>query len=64
MSKSNLVHFVQGGIHALQSLPQSVTDEHRKSGLDFLVESNVAHFVAQRRSIPIDAYLTHTISHL
>ena len=29
-----------------------------------LVESNVAHFVAQRRSIPIDAYLTYTISHL
>ena len=63
-NKSNLANFIQGGIQALQSLHQSVTDEHRKSGLDFLVESNVAHFAAQRRSIPIDAYLTYTISHL
>ena len=34
-NKSNLANFIQGGIQALQSLHQSVTDEHRKSGLDF-----------------------------
>ena len=34
-NKSNLANFIQGGIQALQSLHQSVKDEHRKSGLDF-----------------------------
>ena len=34
-NKSNQANFIQGGIQALQSLHQSVKDEHRKSGLDF-----------------------------
>lgn len=62
--KSNLGHFVHGGIQALQSLQNTVTDEQIENAALILAESNVVHIAAQRRSFPVAAYLTYAFSHL
>ena len=63
-NKSNLGHFVQGGIQALQNLQITVTDEQIENAALILAKSNVVHIVAQRKSFPIAAYLTYAFRHL
>ena len=58
-NKSNLWHFVQGEIQALQSLRNTVTDEQIENTALILAKSNVIYIAAQRRSFPIAAYLTY-----
>ena len=59
-----LVILYKCGIQALQSLHQSVTDEHIEKMASIFVELNVVHIAAQRRPFPIDAYFIYTLSHL
>ena len=61
---SNLGYFVQGGIHALQSLRKTVKDEDIEKAASIMIESDVVHIAAQRRSFPIGTYLTYALSHL
>ena len=63
-NKSNLGHLVQGGIQALQSLQNTVTDKQIENAALILAKSTVAHIAAQRRSFPIATYLTYAFSHL
>ena len=63
-NKSNLGHFVQGGIQSLQSLQNTVTDEQIENAALILAKSNVVRIAAQRRSFHIAAYLTYAFSHL
>ena len=62
--QSNLGYFVQGGIQALQSLRKTVKDEDIEKAASIMVESDVVHIAAQRRSFPIGTYLTYALSHL
>ena len=61
---SNLGYFVQGGIQALQSLRKTVKDEDIEKAASIMIESDVVHIAAQRRSFPIGTYLTYALSHL
>ena len=63
-NKSNLGHFVQGGIQALESLQNIVTEEQIENSALILAKSSVAHIAAQRRSFTIAAYLTYAFIHL
>ena len=63
-NKSNLGHFVQGGIQALQSLQNTFTDEQIENAALILAKSNVVRIAAQRRSFHIAVYLTYAFSHL
>ena len=63
-SQSNLGYFVQGGIQALQSLRKTVKDEDIEKAASIMIESDVVHIAAQRRSFPIGTYLTYALSHL
>ena len=58
-NNSNLGHFVQGGIQALESLQNIVTEEQIENSALILAKSNVIYIAAQRRSFPIAAYLTY-----
>ncbi|MDG1486657.1 MAG: MurR/RpiR family transcriptional regulator [SAR324 cluster bacterium] len=62
--QSNLGYFVQGGIQALQSLRKTVKDEDIEKAASIMIESDVVHIAAQRRSFPIGTYLTYALSHL
>ena len=62
--QSNLGYFVQGGIQALQSLRKTVKDEDIEKAASIMLESDVVHIAAQRRSFPIGTYLTYALSHL
>jgi len=62
--QSNLGYFVQGGIQALQSLRKTVKDEDIENAASIMIESDVVHIAAQRRSFPIGTYLTYALSHL
>jgi len=61
---SNLGYFIQGGIQALQSLRNTVKDEDIVKTASIMIESDVVHIAAQRRSFPIGTYLTYALSHL
>ena len=63
-NQSNLGYFVQGGIQALQSLRKTVKDEDIEKAASIMIESDVVHIAAQRRSFPIGTYLTYALSHL
>ena len=63
-NNSNLGHFVQDGIQALESLQNIVTEEQIKNLALILAKSSVVHIAAQRRSFTIAAYLTYAFSHL
>ena len=56
---SNIENFIQGGIQALQSLRKTVTDEDLEKAASIMIESDVVHIAAQRRSFPIGTYLTY-----
>ena len=58
-NKSNLGHFGQSRIQALQSLQNIVTDEQIENVALILAKSNEVHIAAQSRSFPIAAYLTY-----
>ena len=62
--QSNLGYFIQGGIQALQSLRNTVKDEDIVKTASIMIESDVVHIAAQRRSFPIGTYLTYALSHL
>ena len=62
--QSNLSYFIQGGIQALQSLRNTVKNEDIEKTASIMIESNVVHIAAQRRSFPIGTYLTYALSHL
>ena len=62
--QSNLGYFIQGGIQALQSLRNTVKDEDIVKTASIMLESDVVHIAAQRRSFPIGTYLTYALSHL
>ena len=62
--QSNLGYFIQGGIQALQSLRNTVKNEDIEKTASIMIESNVVHIAAQRRSFPIGTYLTYALSHL
>ena len=62
--QSNLGYFVQGGIQALQNLRKTVKDEDIEKAASIMIESDVVHIAAQRRSFPIGTYLTYALSHL
>jgi DNA-binding MurR/RpiR family transcriptional regulator len=62
--QSNLGYFIQGCIQALQSLRNTVKDEDIVKTASIMLESDVVHIAAQRRSFPIGTYLTYALSHL